>query len=77
MADFILRLDYIAKLPTCSVKLCHVRRAIFVPSAFIYRGLENKEKTAFEGKECVKEIELHSSFISLAVKVSITFQTCD
>ena len=39
-----------------------------------YAGLLIKEKTPIEGKEFVKKVGLHSSFICTAIQVSITFE---
>lgn len=59
----------------CAIAQCEEN--IFVLSPLMFAGLLIKEKKAFEGRECVKDFRLHSSFISSDVKVSITFETCN
>ena len=55
---------------TCPVQFSSIRKmggdSILALNPLIYAGLKTGEKAAFEGKECVKKVELHSSFIVLA-----------
>ena len=47
----------------------------FLFSPLVYAGPFIKEKTAFEGGECMKDVGLHSSLIYITVLVSITLET--